>query len=56
MYFTERPFEWVDWVKTIRTEQQLALIKSRARTVTKFSAKDREALNRDLRAKTKALQ
>lgn len=55
MQFTTEPLAWAEWVKTQRTWEQLAIIKMRARTVTKFTARDREALNRDFRAKIKAM-
>lgn len=55
MRFTVEIHDWVAWVNTIRTSAELQLIQARARTVTKFTAKDREALNRDLRSKLKAM-
>lgn len=56
MKFTVEPLDWAEWVKTVRTPEQLALIEMRSRTVTKFTSNDRTAIHRDLVAKTKALQ
>ena len=55
MQFTSEPLMWAEWVKTIRTPAELQLIEARARTVTKFTAKDRALMLRDFREKTRAL-